>query len=149
MCADEFPLHNAVYNFDSRRLFELLEDNLNPNRGIPTPLWVAAKRGFYTACELLLEYGAEINLTDYDGSQNTPLHMAVMGNHVDVVALLCRSGAAIHVTNAHGEKPINLVNPEFGDEIADILDYWGEEELAEEALARQQVVEATCLERCN
>lgn len=48
--------------------------------------------GHYQMVEILLGQGAEINAADKNGW--TPLHCAAKAGHLDVVRLLCESGAS-------------------------------------------------------
>ena len=52
-------------------------------------LHVAAGRGMCDCVELLLKYGAEVNIKS--GNGNTPLHQAAKCGHLNVVERLCQS----------------------------------------------------------
>jgi hypothetical protein len=91
-------LHYAVANGDLEEAYRLIvEENANPNARNPnmsTPTHVAASLGLYGMCEMLLEQGATLSLTE---SKNvggyTPLHHAVRGNHLQITELLLSQGA--------------------------------------------------------
>ena len=57
-----------------------------------TPLMCAALHGHEAACALLLDAGARLEMQD-DESGYTPLHRAFLRCHLNVGALLVRSGA--------------------------------------------------------
>ena len=54
-----------------------------------TPLFVAATRGHYEVCDLLLDYNADCDSRDSRG--HTVLGMAVWGGHEEIVELLLRN----------------------------------------------------------
>ena len=54
---------------------------------------LAAKEGYLKVCELLLEYGADINLS---ARFHTPLTAAAIENKLDVLVFLVSRGADIH-----------------------------------------------------
>ena len=66
-------------------------------------LYIAARNGHYKVCELLLEYGADANITDENGS--TPLHAASYHGHDDIINLLISYGADINIKNKIGDTP--------------------------------------------
>ncbi|XP_078658641.1 ankyrin repeat domain-containing protein 17-like isoform X8 [Branchiostoma floridae x Branchiostoma belcheri] len=56
-----------------------------------TALTIAADKGHYKFCELLIQRGAQIDVRNKKG--NTPLWLAANGGHLDVVQLLVSAGA--------------------------------------------------------
>ncbi|XP_055286955.1 ankyrin repeat and KH domain-containing protein 1 isoform X7 [Moschus berezovskii] len=58
-----------------------------------TALTIAADKGHYKFCELLINRGAHIDVRNKKG--NTPLWLASSGGHFEVVQLLVRSGADV------------------------------------------------------
>ena len=64
---------------------------------------IAARNGHYKVCEILLEYGADVNSIDENGS--TPLHAASYHGHQDIIQLLISYGADINKKNYLGETP--------------------------------------------
>ena len=66
-------------------------------------LYIAARNGHYKVCEILLEYGADVNCMDENGS--SPLHAAAYHGHNDIINLLISYGADINKKNFIGETP--------------------------------------------
>ncbi|XP_052392354.1 ankyrin repeat and KH domain-containing protein 1 isoform X2 [Carassius gibelio] len=58
-----------------------------------TALTIAADKGHYKFCELLISRGAHIDVRNKKG--NTPLWLAANGGHFDVVQLLVQAGADV------------------------------------------------------
>ncbi|MFZ2959526.1 MAG: ankyrin repeat domain-containing protein [Candidatus Ozemobacteraceae bacterium] len=56
--------------------------------------------------KLLLENGAKVNVIDKMG--NTPLHLAVLSDHLLGVKLLLEKGASVNVKNNNGETPLDI-----------------------------------------
>ena len=55
---------------------------------------------------------------------NTPLHVAVMGEDLDVIKLLLRNGASPYLKNKDGKKPVELLNyNELRFYLQDIIKY--------------------------
>jgi hypothetical protein len=66
-------------------------------------LYIAARNGHYKVCEILLEYGADVNFPTDKGS--TPLHAASYHGHEDIINLLISYGADINKKNEFGLTP--------------------------------------------
>lgn len=58
------------------------------------------------ACEVLIQYGADINATDNDGT--TPAMIAAMDGSPDTLAVLIKHGANINAADAQGRTPLIL-----------------------------------------
>lgn len=57
---------------------------------------------------ILLECGADVNVRDCE--ENSPLHIAALNNHPDIMNLLVRSGAHFDSTNAHNQTACDLLD---------------------------------------
>ncbi|WYZ35989.1 hypothetical protein EsH8_X_000636 [Colletotrichum jinshuiense] len=68
-------------------------------------LGAACGRGNLEVAQMLLEVGANVNITGHRGQ--TPLYTAAKIGHLEVVKLLLDRGADITVTNNYGWTPIN------------------------------------------
>ncbi len=69
-------------------------------RGATTALMLAARQGAMEGVRALIEGGADVNLTDPDGT--SALVMATVNVHYDVAALLLETGADPNVADASG-----------------------------------------------
>lgn len=88
-------LNEAVRAGDTKKIEELLRSGENPNQqsyGGPAPLHIAAEKGNTQIAVLLINAGAQVNLTT-DGGKTTPLTLAVINAHNEVVRLLLENGA--------------------------------------------------------
>ena len=59
-----------------------------------TPLLIAAGRGHFDMVKLLIAQDGDVTISSKDGS--TPISMACMGNHSEIVTLLLDNGAAVN-----------------------------------------------------
>ncbi len=94
------PLMSALYDGDTEQVKTLLtEEGHDPSALDPgynsTPLLTAVNLGDLEAVELLLEAGADPNISDADGF--TPLMGAATYNHVEMISLLKEAGADVNV----------------------------------------------------
>jgi hypothetical protein len=71
-----------------------------------TPLHQAARRGYVSVAEALLEQGATIDARDAKGE--TPLRRAVNCRQLEVVRLLVRRGADPHAADRRGVTPLDV-----------------------------------------
>ncbi len=106
-CGSQYPLHEAVKDYDTNRIAELIrshaEVNLQDRKG-NTPLHYATVSRKMT--ELLILGGAAVNLTNSDGE--TPLHLASFGSEIGSVALLLSNGADPNIADKDGNTPLHL-----------------------------------------
>lgn len=73
-------------------------------RGGLTPLLYSAREGCLECARVLLEGGADINLTDPDGT--TPLVMALLNVNWDTAKFLIERGADINYWDVYGQTPL-------------------------------------------
>uniref|UniRef100_A0A6Q2ZIT2 K Homology domain-containing protein n=1 Tax=Esox lucius TaxID=8010 RepID=A0A6Q2ZIT2_ESOLU len=69
-----------------------------------TALTIAADKGHYKFCELLINRGAHIDVRNKKG--NTPLWLATNGGHFDVVQLLVQAGADVDAADNRKITPL-------------------------------------------
>jgi len=85
----------------------LLEYKANPNAQQSdgnTPLHLACFKGDLVLVELLLRYGADVNIQN-NVAGRTPLHVAADGYHDSIVELLLKHKANINVQDHFGKTP--------------------------------------------
>jgi ankyrin repeat protein len=73
-------------------------------RGGMTPLLYAARDGRPEAARMLVEAGADIELSEANGIR--PLLMAVLNNHLDVARYLLEQGADVNADDFWGRAPL-------------------------------------------
>lgn len=102
-------LHLAAQQNHERALHYLaqhLERSIDwPNSEMQTPLMAAVAHGNDPIVNLLLDFGAEIDLADENGSR--PLHAAAARGHVKVLRTLVDRGANTYKPNKLGWKPVD------------------------------------------
>ncbi|XP_038625541.1 protein fem-1 homolog C [Tachyglossus aculeatus] len=72
--------------------------------------------GRYPICEfpslqvtaILVECGADVNVRDLD--DNSPLHVAALNSHLDIMNLLIKSGSHFDTTNSHRQTAVDLLD---------------------------------------
>lgn len=83
----------------------LLENGADPNgrdSSGETPLFAAARNGDAFAVNLLLEYGADREVYDYDDPPETPLDKALEQSHHIIVYLLLDKGVHVDLDSDEG-----------------------------------------------
>ncbi|GAB4836012.1 hypothetical protein Ancab_039517 [Ancistrocladus abbreviatus] len=84
----------------------LLEHQANPNAETDdniTPLLSAVAAGSLACLELLIQEGANVNVS---AGGATPLHIAADNGNADIINCLLKAGADPNVTDEDGQKPI-------------------------------------------
>ncbi|KAI4247407.1 MAG: hypothetical protein LQ352_006163, partial [Teloschistes flavicans] len=94
----------------SKWLKERPDDVDVPDNAGNTPLQIASLKGLADVVQLLLEAGCDISCKNID--MDTPLIDAVENGHLEVVQLLLKAGLDPRQSNAKGEEPIDLVDPD-------------------------------------
>ncbi|XP_056372521.1 ankyrin repeat and KH domain-containing protein 1 isoform X2 [Hyla sarda] len=69
-----------------------------------TALTIAADKGHYKFCELLIDRGAHIDVRNKKG--NTPMWLAANGGHFDIVQLLVHAGADVDAADNRKITPL-------------------------------------------
>ncbi|MDX2253136.1 MAG: ankyrin repeat domain-containing protein [Nitrospira sp.] len=127
-CQGATPLTCAIALLNVRAVRALLQKGANPNQmdlrgGIP--LIYAALQNNLRIARYLLNAGARAN--ERDINRRTALHYAFYLGHADFANLLIRRGAQLNLTDADGQSPLDYAQ----------AIYWGKDEKAMEALARE------------
>jgi len=111
---DARAFEKAVANGDLKAAGELLRAHpeLVGCRGVlsATPLHYAVVSGGKEMVDLLLDYKADVGLTDAEG--NTPLHYAAAMNNKPAMELLLAKGARIDAKSNLGRTPLHLAADE-------------------------------------
>lgn len=95
---------------DIKSIELLLKSGINPNNIEDNngfrPLHIAARNGYITLVELLLEHGASLDERTNYGF--TPLHLAAKFGYLDVVRVLLRRGANTRLKTNKRDTPTRL-----------------------------------------
>jgi ankyrin repeat protein len=111
-----YPLHSAVQSNRLDLVYEFLYSKADPNATNSqhrTPIFLAAEKGFWEIAELLLKYGARLDIHDADG--NTPLHRAVVGGSPRIVLALQRKGAKAGIKNKKDLTPLSCISEHLAE----------------------------------
>ncbi|NWV79794.1 PPR27 phosphatase, partial [Dasyornis broadbenti] len=73
----------------------------------------AVLTGNLDCVKLLVKHGADIHQRDENGW--TPLHIACSDGYADIARYLLSLGASLQATTDDGEKPSDLIDPEYED----------------------------------
>ena len=101
------PLVLASY-YDREEFIEFLvskEVQIETRQGYPTAVQACSYKGFNSSLEVLLEYGADPNL--YDANGTSPLIYAAQFNHKEVVVTLLKYGANPEYKDPNGQSAID------------------------------------------
>ncbi|KAL5318159.1 hypothetical protein ACEPPN_013218 [Leptodophora sp. 'Broadleaf-Isolate-01'] len=103
-------LFDAINSGTATEVVAFLVTGSDPNAVIgeeeEAPLHIACHRGYTAVVELLLDYGASIDVEDE--SQNQPLHCAASDGRLDVVRVLIDHGANLTARNKDMQIPLHL-----------------------------------------
>jgi ankyrin repeat protein len=108
-------LHQASRNGHTECITTLLSNhgaNINEkdhHHGL-SPLYMALAYGMVDAVQLLLDYGADVNVKDRYGW--TPLHDAVSIRDYECIRILLDSGADLNITDSEDRTPFDMANEE-------------------------------------
>ena len=116
-------LFHAVANGYTRIAKQILRitkqaNDVDPEKGF-TPLLIAATNGHVGLVKLLLEYGADPNMRNFDGV--TALHNAIFEEQVDIVKLLLQHDADPNIRDRVGNTPMDLAKRSSNNEIRSLL----------------------------
>ncbi len=101
-------LHHAVNNnhFDTATLLIKRGADLNPedHKYGRTPLHLASELGLHRMAEMLIVRGANFAASGDAFFSKTPLHLAVLNNHLETVKVLCYRGADTNILSGLLDK---------------------------------------------
>uniref|UniRef100_A0A671NIW3 Fibronectin type 3 and ankyrin repeat domains protein 1-like n=1 Tax=Sinocyclocheilus anshuiensis TaxID=1608454 RepID=A0A671NIW3_9TELE len=113
------PLHWAVDGGHLPVITYMIQDGCEVDVMDKVSLWtplmcVSAISGNAAVASILLQAGADVNIRDKAGK--TPLMVAVLNNHVELVKLLLDSGADHHMKNEYGAGAADMAKA-FGRQV--------------------------------
>ena len=118
-------LHQAARSGDMNTLTSYLENDATPDIEDQigfTALMHAARDGAMAPVEMLVANGANVNHRGSDyGLALTPLHLAAIGNHSEIVTFLIDNGALLDVQGVTGQTPLAWALNEGSRESAETL----------------------------
>lgn len=119
------PLHWAVDGGHLPVITFLIQDGCEVDVMDKVSLWtplmrVSAISGNAAVASVLLQAGADVNVRDKAGK--TPLMVAVLNNHVELVKLLLDSGADHHLKNEYGAGAADMAKAFGRQNIIHLLD---------------------------
>ena len=80
----------------------------------------ASEKGVLTAATRLLENGADLHA--YDTSFKTPLHLAVLHGHINLVQLyICKKQATLHEEDVDGMQPLHYAAKTGNSQVTQML----------------------------
>lgn len=98
--------NNKLRDIDTKRFIEEHSDLIKPDENKWTLLHFAARDGLYDVCKLLLENGADVNVSNKKGM--TPLHLAAWnGCPLEIIELLIAHNADVNAETDIGQTPLH------------------------------------------
>lgn len=129
--AQSHELTEAARRNDVMRCRELLGQDsqagsiaVNPNvlnsHG-QAALHIAASEGFLEVCEILINFGQQIDVNLRDIQGRTALHLACLGGFVRVAEFLLISGADVNVMDRSGNSALHYAAQTQSDDLVEVL----------------------------
>jgi len=117
------PLHCAVSN-GKREIVRLLLDakaqvNVKGQKSARTPLSMAGEVNDIETCRLLLQHGANLNLTDKYGM--TPLNVVCNRNNSEIARMFIEAGAKVNIPDRNDAYPLHYAAGNGDDDIVRLL----------------------------
>lgn len=112
----------AVREHDRHLVEKMLNNHFNINHQdeyLWTPLMMAADIGDLTTTRLLLKQGADVNLTNNEGS--TALMLAARDGHIEIIRSLIAAGANVNTCNVNEMDALTLATLNGHDAAVQIL----------------------------
>ena len=106
---------------DPLRNGDLCADTNAPGLNNWTSLHMAAAYGLKEACEVLIYNGRNTDINARTSMNRTPLHLATIHNHINVVKLLIHERALINVVDNDMNTPLHYASNQGYNMIADWL----------------------------
>jgi hypothetical protein len=109
-----------LYNGDSNWRGSMI--TMCPGKRTTPPLYHAARLGFRDLAEhLIAEHPEHVSTRAHNGSEATPMHVAALGGHADMLSLLLEHGADLDGLDMYGKTPLYRASANGNVEAAQIL----------------------------
>lgn len=96
------------------------EDKAHLERTLyPVLLCAAGELGDIDGIQRMIDDGADINTSDYNG--RTALHIAAAAGHIETVRFLLKNGAQVYAVDRWGQTPLSDAVEAAQDEVASLL----------------------------
>ena len=93
--------------FNYKNLFKFVFDQVEDNPGAKNPLHIAAEKGHFEICEMILKSKQVKNKTALDSDKRwCPLHFAVFNGHFEVAKLIFEHIEDKNPENRYGITPL-------------------------------------------
>ncbi len=115
------PLTIASYsgNLEIATLLAKHVENIDLNSNVGTPLMAAVYRNNNDIAKMLLDSGADVNITDAKGT--TALHYAIKFKNADLIKVLVNNGADINLKDNKGLSPLDYAKIDNNKNIVELL----------------------------
>jgi len=114
------PLHYSVFGTNPS-LTKLIENGANidgDDETTRTPLQIACKEGFIDSVKILIDKGANINLSNVD---SPPIHLALINKHKDIASLLINNGVNLQSRDNYENSVLHNTCENSIDLIDDVI----------------------------
>lgn len=118
----EARVYHAIRNADAAALLQAISEgyDIDYHANAHTPALIYALGfGHYDTVRLMLEYGANVSISDAFG--NTPLHVAYRNVQSELLHLLLRFGADMHARDRRGKSVLQLAIDENNTAMIELL----------------------------
>ncbi len=114
-------LQDAVRQDDWTQVKELLERGADPDTEAPfgAVLFLALLRGHTLVARLLVEAGADVNVTDNDGW--TPLHWAAKAGDGELMLLMVQADGDLLAMDGEGRTPFDILREYRHEQVLEMI----------------------------
>jgi len=137
-------LVNSITNGDYQMLKQALDDGADPNLRMEagmTPLHLVAGQGYYKMVDILVDAGADVNLTEALWG-SSPLIVAATNGYRKVVERLLERGANIAIQDGTGRRAYDHARESGFGEIASLVKPVTNDSLTSDPMSPEAMLEA-------